>query len=190
MASLEERIGRLEERTDRGLFKAIILSFFAGVGAVSLISAATRPRVQEAVRTRRLVVIDSAGVERIVLAAPLPDPRDGRRRQATAGMVINDPDGWERVGVGVDEGGGVGMGFDAAPGVGDPRNRERVNLIVRPDGHAEVRLLDNLTRVQARLRVSEDETAVLEFPQWEEGIMESIRIVSAVGDTIVDSGGG
>jgi hypothetical protein len=58
------------------------------------------------------------------------------------------------------------MGFDAPPGVGDPRNRERMNLIVTPTGHAELRVLDNHTRVSACLYTDAEELAWLEFLGW------------------------
>jgi hypothetical protein len=39
-------------------------------------------------------------------------------------MIILDPEGFERFGVGLMDNGQMGMGFDAPRGKGDDRNRE------------------------------------------------------------------
>ena len=55
----------------------------------------------EILRARGLVIEDEAGVERVVIGAPTPDPRSGRRAAPLYGLVLNAADGSERGGYGV-----------------------------------------------------------------------------------------
>lgn len=121
---------------------------------------------KEVLRLRRLIIVDEAGRDRIVLGSPVPDPMEGRRASASTGMVIHDADGSERFGLGVKGDGSVSMGFDAPASVGDPRNRERLNMWVSPKGHATIRLLDNQTRAKIFIYVDAEERAWLDFPEW------------------------
>lgn len=118
---------------------------------------------EDVVRTQRLVVVDSTGQERIVLAAPIGTKG---RKAAHTGMIVNDPDGTERMGIGVDSDGSVGLGLDVPRGVGDPRNRERMNLTVYPEGHAQLRFLDNETKVQGRFLTDTAGALWFEFLEW------------------------
>jgi hypothetical protein len=57
----------------------------------------------DSIRVRRLVVVDENGQERIVIAAPIPDPMvngEVRRRRTvvSAGVQFKDPNGTERGG--------------------------------------------------------------------------------------------
>src|SRR5262245_55887982 len=51
---------------------------------------------------RRLAIVDDKGVERVIIAAPVPDPILGgkrvKRAGAVSGVIINDRDGNERGG--------------------------------------------------------------------------------------------
>ncbi len=60
-----------------------------------------RAETSDIIRARGLVIVDDAGVERIVLGAPTPDPSAGRRAAPLYGLVINAADGSERGGYGV-----------------------------------------------------------------------------------------
>lgn len=120
----------------------------------------------EELRTRRLIVVDSTGQERIVLAAPIGTR--GRRVSHT-GIIVTGPNGAERMGIGVNSDGSVGLGLDAPPGVGVPGNRERMNLTVYSNGRAQLRFLDNQTRVQGRFLTDTAGSLWFEFLEWSEG---------------------
>jgi len=142
-----------------------------GMGGIWALLAATGfggAPIADVIKARKLVIVDEKGTERVVIADHVPDPKEGKRSNTGSGMVINNKDGFEQFGVYVDDkDGGVGMGFDAKPGVGDPRNRERINLKVSPAGTALIRVLDNSTRVKAWLMTNEKEEAYLGFLRWE-----------------------
>ena len=72
-----------------------------------------------------LIIEDSAGRPRIVMGAPIPDRNAAGNPRA--GLIINDATGIERFGLGLQESGRLVMGFDAPPGKGDDRNRERID---------------------------------------------------------------
>lgn len=169
IVELQRRTERLERR----------LRFVQGACAVGILgllayACASVPRASSAqsapsgiLRVRGIIVEDEAGRARIVLGAPVPDPSEGRRRSASVGLVINDPEGIERFGLGLTEDGSVGMGFDAPPGTGDPRNRERINLGANADGTAFFRFVDGRTLVPFRLYTDEENRAWIEFLEFE-----------------------
>ena len=75
---------------------AIYLLLF---GAESVMKAAARP---EMLTVKRLAVVDEKGTERVVIAAPLPDPivqgKRVKRDGPASGILIFDPKGNERGG--------------------------------------------------------------------------------------------
>ena len=101
----------------------------------------------------------------MILGAPVPDsPAEGKKRiNPASGMIILDPNGYERFGVGLMDNGQMGMGFDAPPGTGDERNRERLHFIADKDGGAMIRFLNRKTSVPGWLRLGEDDQLYLEF---------------------------
>jgi hypothetical protein len=79
------------------------------------------------IKTRSVINNDNKGRERVILGAPVPDPEPAgypKRVSPAHGMIILDPEGFERFGVGLMDNGQMGMGFDAPRGKGDDRNRE------------------------------------------------------------------
>ncbi len=134
------RLARLE-RTVRRLH---VVSSILGTTLLFTLFLAAHSPVQrsDVVRTKLLVVEDSTGQERIVLGAPMPDGRE------YAGMKILDPTGQEQFGLGLKKDGSMSMGFDTKPGVGNPANRERLNMGVSSTGHGWIRFLDNDTKAK------------------------------------------
>ena len=145
---------------------------FAAVLGVALLAASAawrwRPPQADTVRARTLVIEDAQGRRRIVVGAPIPEP-PGARIQPSTGMIILDTNGVERFGVGLFPSGDMNMGFDAPPGTGDERNRERVNISATSDGSAEVRMLDRHTWVRARLALARDNHVALDFLDFPPG---------------------
>jgi hypothetical protein len=83
------------------------------------------------IQVHRLVVLDDSDKERIVIAAPLPDPVvDGmtrrRRTGVSAGVQFKDPDGTERGGIAAGEDGSFMFGID------DQQGHERAHLYFIP----------------------------------------------------------
>jgi hypothetical protein len=78
-------------------------------------------------------------------------------------MRINDPNGVERFGLSLFEDSRVVMGFDAPPGKGDDRNRERITLVADQEGGATLSFKDRRTYVGARLYLDEQNRVWMEF---------------------------
>ena len=110
-----------------------------------------------------LIIEDTQGRDRIVLGAPIPNPKEGKRISPSVGMVINDENGYERFGLSLQAGGSMGMGFDAPPKTGDDRNRERINIVADEKGGAYIRFLDRRTSIAGFLRLDANNQLQLEF---------------------------
>jgi|GEM_PF-2043269 hypothetical protein len=161
----EAMVARIEalERKARGS-RAVSALLGTLLLAVTL-GAWITPERQEVLRVRGLVIVDERGRERVVLGAPVPNPKGEQRNSPGAGMVINDTAGEERFGLTLQENGRMSMGFDAAPGSGDPRNPERLNLGVGPDGSGYLRFLDRRTGLAGYLGLRQDDRVWLEFAE-------------------------
>ena len=68
------------------------------------------------------------------------------------------------------------MGFDAPLGTGDPRNRERINIVADAAGGAYIRFLNRKTFVPGRLILDGKDQFYLEFLDFSEGKTVSRRI--------------
>jgi hypothetical protein len=95
------------------------------------------------VRVRELIVEDSAGVERIRLGAPLPDPMgtDGlrqKRQGPISGMIISDAKGVERGGYATDD------QYDEAFFTLDSHKGQEVLFLANPEGGTNLDLFDKL----------------------------------------------
>jgi len=58
------------------------------------------------------------------------------------------------------------MGFDAPPGKGDDRNRERITLVADQEGGATLSFKDRRTYVGARLYLDEQNRVWMEFSDF------------------------
>lgn len=91
-------------------------------------------------RVRGLVVVDSTGVERVVIGAPVPDPliygRRSQRLGTTSGILLFDADGNERSGyLTSEEAGEVFFTLDAAA-------RQQALFLANASGGANLQLWD------------------------------------------------
>jgi hypothetical protein len=132
LQSLANRIADLERTNRRQRWSIVTVLSVAG-----LIGAGSYPTAQSSdpLRVRGLIVEDANGRPRIVI---------GRMDAATAstrglGLRINGPNGEERFGLSLNDQGSVVMGFDAPPGKGDDRNRERINIVADSEGGRDAR---------------------------------------------------
>jgi hypothetical protein len=181
-SEFETRV-RVLERQLRWM-QVLLAIVILAVTVSAFFSGAVHAQDQKALRLRTLVVEDAAGRDRIVFGAPLPDPQ-GRVSPST-GMVINDPQGVERFAVGLHDNGRVVMGFDAPPGTGDPRNRERITLVADAAGGAYLRFLNRKTGVPGRLILGDDDQLYLEFLDSRDGETLVKRNGSA-GERMIES---
>lgn len=176
---LAARIERLERTVRRMRF----LASAAAIGWLGtwLIGATRPPQVGENVlRARTFIVEDDQGRERIVLGAPMPDGRQ------YVGMKILNAEGAEQFGLGLKPDGSVGMGFDTRAGVGDARNRERLNMGVTATGQGWIRYLDNHTRARLRLVLDSSDAPVLQLLDWPDDQRILVRQLGFARDTILE----
>jgi len=176
-ATTHQRVQQLERQV------RVLQSVTAGVvvllAVVALMPSSLAQPETGTMRVRQLVVEDAAGQPRMVLGY-LDAPGNLRR----LGMRINDPQGVERLGVAYMEGGAMVMGFDAPPGTGDDRNRERITLAADEKGGAQIRFLDRRTSVVSRMYLDEQNRAWLSFSDFMQ-TPASIRRYGLTGDEIV-----
>lgn len=117
----------------------------------------------QVLKARGLIIVDERGRERIFIGAPVPDPKDGKRRTPETGITINDPSGFERFGLGLFDDNRLVMGFDAPRGTGDERNRERITIVADDKGGGYIRFLNRKTSVPGLLQLGEDDRLYLDF---------------------------
>ena len=123
----------------------------------------------QVLRARGLIIVDERGRERIFIGSPVPDARDGVRRKPATGITINDPAGFERFALSLFEDNRIVMGFDAPPGTGDPRNRERITIVADDDGSGYIRFLNRKTFVPGILQLGADDRLYLDFLDFQPG---------------------
>ena len=168
------RVDRLERRV-RLLGILMLVSMLIAVAAITLPAAHAQGQ-PSILRARGLIILDEQGRERVLIGAPVPNPREGTRSSPSTGLVINDVAGYERFGLGLFNDNRVVMGFDAPPGTGDDRNRERINLVADATGGAYVRFLNRKIAVTGRLVLDAADQFYLEFLDFPDGKIISRRI--------------
>lgn len=174
VAVLRERIETLERQVQRG--RRLAIAGLLAIGAVWFATTTGEAQDNRVLRVRTLIVQDDGGRDRVVLGAPVPDIKGGGRASPSVGMVINDADGLERFAVGLQQNGRMVMGFDAPPGTGDPRNRERINIVADASGGAYIRFLNRKTFVPGRLVLDDADQFYLEFLDFPDGKAVSRRV--------------
>jgi hypothetical protein len=158
LARLTHRIEILEASRRRF---ATALAVLLVVGGGLAFMTDSHAQQSDTLRTRRLVIEDAQGRDRVIVG-PLDPPPSSRG----LGLRINGPDGEERVGISVTDSGRAGIGLDAPPGKGDDRNRERINLAADEEGGAYIRFLDKRTWVAARLYLDDDNRVWMQFSDY------------------------
>jgi hypothetical protein len=149
----------LSERTE--FLVGIIATTFLLMSSALLMGFSQSASSHDALRTKSLIIEDAAGRPRIVMGAPIPERNAAGNPRA--GLIINDAAGVERFGLGLQDSGRVVMGFDAPPGKGDDRNRERITLVADENGGSYIRFLDRTTSIPARLYLDDQNRVWLEF---------------------------
>ena len=110
-----------------------------------LVTGAARDPVQDEIKARRIALVDSRGVERVVMGEDT-----GRQHGRSAAVWIYDETGAERGGMGTFENGQASIALDAPVGVGAAM-RARLGLSVSLTGGAAIQLNNNDTSVPVRL---------------------------------------
>lgn len=171
------RIRSLESQV-RGM--RVVLGIMTAAGLIATLGA-WRMGAQDVIRTRQIIVEDDQGRERMRIG---PQSDFGGQRSPSMGMTINDTVGMERFGMGLRANGRMSMGFDAPPGKGDDRNRERINIIADEEGGAQIRFLDRKTYVKGRIQLADDNRIVLTLLDVSPGETRR-RMISVDQDTVV-----
>ncbi len=138
--------------------------FVAGLLVIGVMGFRRQPTTSDEVRTKRLVVVDDSGRARVVIDQ---DPATTDRRSRSSGVTLYDSTGAERGGMSTMDDGGVVIALDAPMGVGSPM-RDRIGLVVNPDGSSHVMLIDNKTRAVAKLQSDGNGGGGVQVFQWEE----------------------
>ena len=127
---LEERLQRSERWVQLSAIGWCVTATLL-LSAISTSTVHGRQTQTEQLRVRELDIVDEQGRERIVLAAPLPDPVvngkvEKRIRVVSAGVQFKALDGTERGGIAASDDGSFMFGID------DEAGRERAHLYYIP----------------------------------------------------------
>ena len=111
--SLHKRAEHLERKQRRFLAGMLVL-----VAVFLLVGWRKVQAPQENFKTHGLSIVDSRGVVRLILGAPVPNPvEEGKtfeRRSPGTGIIFNDASGNERGGMGMLDDGSMNLCFDDA----------------------------------------------------------------------------
>lgn len=163
---LRRRLDRLECRSKR-LWAAISLTLVLSSVGVVLSGAwpeaqAQRRTADEILTVRGLVVVDAAGVERVRIGSPLPDPIvQGKRvpRQGqVSGILIFDSDGDERGGYVTNSRGDAFLALDAKSG-------QQTIFLANRDGGANMSVWSGSNRNDNYVSVRAVPTPLIEIVQ-------------------------
>ena len=180
-ASLNQRIGTLERRV-RMLAVSSLVLLLTVVFAVLPSARSSTPETH--LRIRSLAVVDEHGVDRILIAAPLPNPvsggKESQRRSKSHGIQLNDAKGNEFGGFTIADDGALVGCFDWAQGeatcmftmpsgeagfeVKAQKGKTRGQLLLAPNGDVGLTLNDAAERPRVRFRVSADGKTATETP--------------------------
>lgn len=157
------RIERLERQNRR--IRKLGGAAIVGFAVMICIGAATpnQEAIKDEVKTRRLAIVDDAGIERVVISQ---DPETTERISRSCGITLHDRSGSERGGIGTFEDGSVAIALDAPAGVGHPM-RDRLGMKVYSSGAAIVSLMNNETKIPVRLISEEDGNGGVEFLSYD-----------------------
>lgn len=112
---LEQRLSTLEKR-NRLLTAGLVAA--AAIGLVAAAADRAAPQTFDRIVAREIVVVDGNGRERVVIAAPLPEPRLAgalsKRGDVLSGILLFDGEGNERGGyvTGDDPSSGISLTLD------------------------------------------------------------------------------
>lgn len=155
VAELEYKLRRMKSMTALGAL-ALIAVFVVGMDGEK------KPPAPE-ITARKITVVDDAGRARIILGQ---DPKDTQPRSRSAGITVYDDKGSERGGFSTMEDGSVVFAMDAPAGVGASM-RDRLGLVVGPNGSASIMLIDNETRGVVKLQSDGKGGGGLQVFKWE-----------------------
>lgn len=164
MDELNVRIHNLEIKQRR--YQRIIYAIVLAVGMILMIGAQSQQQENVRVHTltaEKIVLLDGEGRIRIIIGE---DPEDAQRRSRAFGITLFDKSGVERAGINTMEDQSVVLGMDAPTGVGASM-RDRIGLVVEPDGSARIDLINNQTKIPVRLVSDTDGTGGVEFYEYD-----------------------
>ena len=181
-ASLNQRIGTLERRVRMLRISSLVLVLAVIFFAVMPSARSTTPEAH--LRVRSLAVVDEHGFERMLIAAPLPNPvsggKESQRRSKSYGIQLNDAKGNEFGGFTIADDGALVACFDWTQGeatcmfampsgeagfeIKAQKGRTRGQLLLSPSGDVGLTLNDAGERPHIRFRVSADGKTAIETP--------------------------
>ena len=182
MDALLSRIGMLERRVRT--LSVLLLMLLGILVFFTLLPSARSSTTETHLRVRSLAVVDEHGVERVLIAAPLPNPvsggKESQRRSKAYGIQLNDAKGNEFGGFTIADDGALVSCFDWAQGeatcmfampsgeagfeVKTQKGKTRGQFLLSPDGNVGLTLNDAAERPQVRFRVSADGKTAIEIP--------------------------
>jgi hypothetical protein len=127
----------------------------------------------DTLRVHSLEIVDSAGVARLRMGAPLPGPQmsgtTSPRRSAANGIQINDAHGDEMGGFSMLDDGTLSLCFDS-------RKAEATCMYVMPSGERGFSVTDNAGKDRIRMILSPDESTAVSLNDNKEKTRIELRL--------------
>lgn len=166
---MNQRVTRLEL-----VFFTVVLAAFAFLGFRRNVEAD-----ENNLRVRSLEIIDSKGVARLRIGAPVPDPStDGKtsaRRSPLNGIQINDAFGNELGGLGMMDDGSMMFCFDS-------KTSEATCMFSMPSGERGFSVTDDKGKDRALMEISSDKSVSLSIHDDNQKPRALVRFVAGAAE--------
>ena len=148
---------------------------------------ATAFEEEKPLRVRTLEIIDRAGVARIRLGAPVPDPvmggKSSPRRSPQNGIQINDANGNEMGGMGMLDDGSLVFCFDSFKG-------EATCMYSMPSGERGFSVTDDGGKDRALIEIKADKSVGVTLNNGDEKPLATMRVMNGKSEIVLTTADG
>ncbi|HWY43005.1 MAG TPA: hypothetical protein VNX66_05880 [Candidatus Sulfotelmatobacter sp.] len=138
-------------------------------------------------RVRSLEIVDRAGIARMRLGAPVPDPvmggKSSPRRSPQNGIQINDANGDEMGGIGMLDDGSLIFCFDS-------RKAEATCMYSLPSGERGFSVTDNNGKDRALMEIKADKSVGVTLNNEEEKPLAIVRVMNGKSEIVLTAANG
>jgi hypothetical protein len=173
-----------------GILKNCFPFVIAGLFSVLFLQFENRASASEEdklLRVRTLEIVDRAGVARMRLGAPVPDPvmggKPSPRRSPQNGIQINDANGDEMGGLGMLDDGSLVFCFDS-------HNAEAVCMYSMPSGERGFSVTDDRGKDRALMEIKADKSVEVTLKNGDEKPLAVVRVVDGKSEIVLTTAGG
>ena|SRR5438128_1438009 len=170
----------------RNCFPFVIAALFCAL-FLHFERRASASEEEKTLRVRALEIVDRAGVARMRLGAPTPDPvmggRSSPRRSPQNGIQINDSNGDEMGGLGMLDDGSLVFCFDS-------HKAEAVCMYSMPSGERGFSVTDDGGKDRALMEIKADKSVEVTLKNGDERPLAVVRVLDGKSEIVLTTADG